>query len=149
MKVKQTPLIFQHVMSATTVCGLKEWYAYAQEFRNAIIRNGLYGTGPIMYQVEPVEEDEEQARFTFYLPVNQAVELEGNDKFHFYPQWQFDDGLLIRHADLDVSMEESYAALLVCAETYGFTLQQPYLHIYLDVYGEGMIDIYAPIAKDE
>jgi hypothetical protein len=58
------------------------------------------------------------------------------------------DGLIFRHADLDEPIEESYDLLRAAAQAHHITLQEPFINIYLDVYGDGIIDIYAPIIKE-
>ncbi len=149
MKIKRGPLVFHNVISAQITCGVKEWMQHAQEFRNAILTNGLYGTGPVFYQVSPIEGNEREAQFSFYLPVNQKVEMEVNDTFSFIEEWRMDDGLMLRHADLDEDLDDTYTILHTCAHNYELQLEEPFYHIYLDVYGEGIVDVFAPIVAEE
>ncbi|MBA4535592.1 DUF5085 family protein [Bacillus aquiflavi] len=149
MKIKRCPIEFHHVISTTpTRCKTDEWYMVARDFRNAIIKNGLYSTGPIIYQVANFEKSTNEADYTFYIPVNTPLEMEENDKFRFYESWRFNDGLAFRHADLDDDIEDSYELLRASAEAFNFELAEPFYNIYLDVYGDGIIDIYAPIVKE-
>jgi effector-binding domain-containing protein len=150
MKIKRAPLIFHHVLSSTVKAFPEEWDLIARDFRNAIIKNGLYTTGPIFYQVPDFTTDANDVpmKFTFFAPVNEAVQIPPNEKYQYHDVLEFKDGLVLRHADMDEEVEESYAALHACAEQNGLTLQEPFYNIYLDVFGGGIMDIYAPIIKE-
>lgn len=148
MKIKRGPITFNNVISASTQCNIQEWYHAARDIRNAVIKNGLYGTGPVIYQTSEYDAATNEAIFTFYLPVNMPVQMPDNEKYRFIDQLKFDDGLVLRHADLDESTADSYELLRVCAQTQQLVLQEPFYNIFLDVYGGGIIDIYAPIVKE-
>lgn len=148
MKIKRIPLTFHNVLRAAAVCKRDEWYHQARSIRNSVVSNGLYGTGPIIYQVSLVNVAEDEAEYTFHVPLNNTIELENNEHYEFAERLSYEDGLLLRHADLDDDIEESYAILRACAEANQFVLQEPFYNIYLDVYGDGVIDIFAPILKE-
>jgi len=148
MKIKRSPIKFNNVLSYTSVCKITEWHHAASQLRNSVIKNGLYGTGPIIFQVSQLNETAQEAEYTFHMPVNAPVKLSDDSPFHFTEQMSFDDGLLVRHADLDESMDESYGLLYACAKSNDVVLQEPFFNIYLDVYGDGIIDVYAPIKKE-
>ena len=149
MKIKRCPVLFHNVISAKFTGKSEDWYESAQGLRNAVIRNGLYGTGPIMYQVGETDTEAGKVDYTFYIPVSQPVVMKENEQYRFEETWLVQDSLVLRHADLDESMEESYELLRACAEANGLTLQEPFYNIYLDVFGGGVIDICAPIVGEE
>lgn len=148
MKIKRCPLVFNNVISASINCKANEWYEFATEFRNRIIRSGLYVTGPVIYKCANFNNIDDEVEFTFYLPVNEPINMAENDTFKFYKLWKFEDGLAIRHADLDEDIEEDNKILKACAIANECKLEEPFYNIYLDVYGGGIIDIYAPIVKE-
>ncbi|MFA9559947.1 DUF5085 family protein [Evansella sp. AB-rgal1] len=119
----------------------------AKEIRNAIIKNGLYATGPVVYKMSNYDERTNEADFFFYIPVNHPVELKENEQFAFMGLWEFTDTLLVRHADLDEDLDESYNILLECADAYHLTLIDSFYHVYLDVYGDGVIDVFVPVEE--
>ena len=85
-------------------------------------------------------------RFCLYIPINTEIEMEANDKYEFIKEMKFNDGLTLRHADLDDDIEtETYDTLRAAAGNYRLKLIEPFYNIYLDVYGDGIIDVYAPI----
>ncbi|XID94303.1 DUF5085 family protein [Paenibacillaceae bacterium WGS1546] len=149
MKIKRSSLMFNNVIQLTTPCKLNEWDWAAREFRNVIIKNNLYATGPTIYQVADLNLETNEAVFTFCMPVNEPLQMPNNDKFGFEEVWHIPDGLLMRHADLDDDLEQSYEIVRACAEANDIRLQEPFYNIYLDVYGDGVIDIYAPILPEE
>ncbi|WP_226642930.1 DUF5085 family protein [Mesobacillus subterraneus] len=147
MRIKRCPIVFNNVISTKSICKENEWPSIAKELRNAVILNGLYGTGPIIYQVEKVNDTIEEAEYTFYLPVNEPIQMSENDKYTFYETFRIEDGLTFRHADLDENIEDAYELLRMAAKDNQLELTDPFYNIYLDVYGEGIIDIFAPIKK--
>ncbi|WP_251551957.1 DUF5085 domain-containing protein [Neobacillus muris] len=149
MKIKRSPIRFNNVISYTAICKITEWHQAATELRNSVIENGLYGTGPVIFQVSSLDETAQEAQYTFHIPVNAPVKMAADSPFQFTESLAFDDGLLIRHADLDESIDDSYALLYACAEANQVKLQEPFFNIYLDVYGDGIIDVYAAIVKED
>lgn len=148
MKVKRCPLVFHNVLSTTVRCKTSEWHEVARDFRNAIIRNGLYSTGPIIYQTANLNFEKQEADYSFFIAVNTALDLPENDKYRFIEEWGFDDGLVFRHPDLDENVAITYDLLKEAADANELKLQEPFFNIYLDVFGDGLIDVYAPIVGD-
>ncbi|CAM3958546.1 DUF5085 family protein [Mesobacillus thioparans] len=148
MRIKRCPIIFNNVISTKSICKENEWPSIAKELRNAVIMNGLYGTGPIIYQVKKVTDTIGEAEYTFYLPVNEPIQMSEDDKYTYYDTFRIEDGLTFRHADLDENIEDAYELLRMAAKDNQLELTDPFYNIYLDVYGEGIIDIYAPIKKE-
>jgi len=147
MRIRRSPLIFNNVISTTASCKEDEWHIVARDLRNAVIKNGLYGTGPIIYQVSAIDGSSDEMTYTFYLPVNEKIEMPENDKYRFTERLEMKDGLVFRHADVDDDLEESYQLIRGAAHTSNLVLLEPFYNIYLDVYGGGLIDIYAPILE--
>lgn len=148
MKIKRCPIIFNNVISTRSKCRMDKWYVVAQDLRNAVIKNGLYATGPVIYQINKVDLFENEAEYTFYLPINEQISMTKNDKYSFQDKWSFGDALVYRHADLEEDINLSYNVLRVAAKDTNLVLREPFYHIYLDVYGEGIIDIFAPIVEE-
>ncbi|RJX39129.1 DUF5085 family protein [Paenibacillus pinisoli] len=149
MKIKRCPIVLNNVISANLTTELDQWHEGIRGMRNAVIRNGLYGTGPVMYQVREVDTENGTAEFTFHIPVDRPVEMKEGSEYSFEETWVVQDALLLRHADLDDDISESYALLRACAEANQLKLEEPFYNIYLDVFGGGIIDICAPIAREE
>lgn len=148
MKIRRSPLVFHNVLSVSVICRKNEWVNHARGLRNAIIQNGLYPTGPVIYTTENIEQDETMAKVGIYVPVNSEIELDNNHKYVFIKEMKFNDGLTLRHADIDEDIETvTYDTLRGAAQNYNLSIKEPFYNIYLDVYGEGIIDVYAPIEE--
>lgn len=148
MRIRRSPIIFHNVISTKATCSNQEWPQVARDLRNVVLKNGLYGTGPVMYEVE-LAEDQENLDYTFYIPINEKIELNTNDKYYFTEKLEFEDGLVVRHADMEEPLESSYDIIKMTAEAMKLKLRDNFLNIHLDVYGGSIIDIYAPIIGDE
>lgn len=135
---------FHNVIGMHVSCQKNELKQQILDLKNAILSLGLYGTGPIMYTVSNTMDDDIK-EYELFLPLNAQVELEENSTYYFITHFKFEDGLWYRHADLTESIKPSYEWLKLAAISENLELIEPYYNIYLDVYGGGIIDIYAPI----
>jgi len=145
MRIKRKPVLFLNVLSLEAQCLPEDWHLYASELRNNIIKNNLYPTGPVMFQVKILEE---RHSYIFYVPISEEVDVKGLQEYTFYSQLVYEDGLLFRHSDSEESLEASYELLRMAASELGLTLKEPFFNIYIPVYGEAVIDIYAPICLE-
>ncbi|MGR7945720.1 DUF5085 family protein [Paenibacillus sp. M.A.Huq-81] len=135
-----------NILSLEVQCLTTEWPLYARELRNSVLKNNLYPTGPFMFQASI---DGETSIYTFHVPINEEVDVEGLNGFSFHPNLVYEDGLLFRHSDSEESLEESYELLRMAATENGVILEEPFFNIHIPAYGEPVIDIYAPIRKEE
>ena len=150
MKIKRNPLVFHNVISTKAICKSDEWVRHASDFRNAIIQNGFYATGPVIYTTAKCSDDDDMYEIGLYIPINTEIEMKPNDKYGFVKEMRFKDGLTLRHADLDDDIEtETYDTLRAAAQNYNINLKEPFYNIYLDVFGDGIIDVYAPIDDND
>lgn len=148
MKIKRCPLIFHNMLSMSIECNEDELNDELIKFKYAILQNDLVPRGPIIYRLEKLENRLEN-KYIFLIAVDRVIKLNENDIFHFIEEFKIEDGLSIRHADLDESLNASYDFLDMVAKSLHICLQKPFYNIYLDVYGGGLIDIYAPIVDKE
>lgn len=148
MEIRRSSLKFNNVLCAKTRSDVRNWYKHAQELRNAVIRNGLYATGPIFYKVENFDKEKQEGDYSFYIPVNNRLKMKQNSKYTFYNHFLIEDGLALRHVDLEENLEDSYDIIRACAKSQNFKITEPFYNIYLDVYGSGIIDIFAPIKEE-
>lgn len=154
MAIKRGKLEFQNVLSMKTRCYKREWSEKVKEFKRFIINNDLFVTGPFMIRWEEIDEDTEETEMTIYFPVYHRISLTEDKIFYFQEKFCILDGLKIRHMEIDEEDEKegvrpTELVLDLIAEKMGVQLEKPYYYIYLPVYGEYVIDIYAPIEKGE
>ena len=112
--------------------------------RTFVINNDLYPTGPIFYTVQDQENKEEKI-FTVYMPINAQIKLTKDSELHFIEKFEVKAGLQFRHLDVEEPLLSSNMLLKACADENKLELVEPFYNIFLDVYGEGVIDVFAPI----
>jgi hypothetical protein len=153
MKIKQKKLVFHNVISLKGTAKPDAWFRIAIDLRNYIIQNGLYVNAPVFYQC--VEGDNEAAKesglneYTIYMPLNRKIEISGDAPFTFHEEIMIAEALVFRLADINTPVKKAYLLLEACASDQGYTLKEPFYHVYLDVFGEGMLDIIAPIERKQ
>lgn len=111
-----------------------------------LVENELYATGPTLFTaVETTEKD--VFDYNVYLPLNTVVTLPENSVFSFMETFHIMDGLMMRHCDVEDPLEPSNYLLKACADQNHLQLDEPFINIFLDVYGDGVIEIFAPIKQ--
>ncbi len=146
MRIDRSAMKFNNVISSDVEGDVKDIFIMAQGFRNQILKSGLYTIAPLVYKV--AIRNDGVCKMTLFLSLNMGVTLKENNDFSFDKEISFDDGLSIRHYDMETSLSESYKLLQAAAEALNVEIDEDYYHIHLNVYGESMADIYAPIIKD-
>ena len=145
MPVKRGKLEFHNVIGRKVSCPYGEWEEKAQEFRTILIRNDLFITGPIIIQWEAKKKETDQAELTMYLPLHKKVDLPENESFFFLDKLECKDGIKIRHNDMEDEIEESEEMLRFLAKKAKLIVKEPFYCIYLPVFGEYVVDIYAEV----
>lgn len=147
MAVTRGKLEFQNVMAMQTRSIYGKWQEQAMQLRAFIVKNNLFITGPVIVRWGEIEEETKEADLTIYLPTFQKLQIPENDIFSYQETFLVEDGLKIRQTSASDDINATAALLAVMAEKAALKLQKPYYYIYLPVFGEYVIDIYAPIEK--
>lgn len=143
MKIRRIPIIFDHVLSTQIEGTMLDVHNYINDFRDMLIDLDLYTTSPLIYQ--KLKENDGKATFRLLISVNQPIEFKGESKLSYVTRLSYKDGLHIRHADIDQDLSESYKLLEEVAEANELELVKPYMNIVINVFGDSIVDIYAPI----
>ena len=147
MKIRRTSLFFNNIISCKSVVNINKWYEELVSFRNSIIKSNIFQTGPFFYKINNLNLENQKAEFTFYMPIDKAVSIKDNTKYTYIKNFIIKDGLTIRIEDLENELEDSYEVLKECAQSNGLNLQGEFYNIYTDIYGEPVVDVYAPIEE--
>lgn len=147
MAVTRGKLEFQNVIVMHTRSIYGKWQEQAMQLRSFIVKNNLFITGPVMVRWGEIEEETKEADLTIYLPTFQKLQMPENNTFSYQETFLLEDGLKIRQTSANDDCNATEALLAVMAEKADLKLQKPYYYIYLPVFGEYVIDIYAPIEK--
>lgn len=149
MAVKLGKMEFHHVVGMRTRCEYEKWQEKALQLRAFLVKNDIFITGPVILQWEYSEEEAKEVELSIYLPTYQKLEVKENDTFFYQEHLLIEKGLKIRHTDMEDDIRVTEALLEAMAEQGNITLKKPYYYIYLPVYQEYVIDIYAPIEEVE
>ena len=145
MALKRGKLEFHHVVGMKTHAVYGNWQKEAQMFRAFLVKNDVFIIGPVIVQWDNMDEKSGEADLILYLPTYSELSLEENDTFFYMDYLCVEDGIKIRHADMDDEVQASIAILETVADKSEVQLAKPYYYIYLPVFGEYILDIYAPI----
>ena len=148
MSIKRGKLEFQNVLSMTTKCRYDEWGERVGILKLFILNNDLFVTGPVILRWNEIEDKEGNKELTIYVPIYQKIQMEENETFKFNNSLCIKDGLKIRHVE-EEEIRTSEHTMEQVAEQMQIKLEKPYYYIYLPVYGEYIIDVYAPILEEE
>ncbi len=148
MRIKKKSLSMNNVICITGEMEGNEWVDLARDLRDLVISHGLYPTGPLVYQRE--EGDNDKSIYRFYMPVNNPIILK-DDKLDrevtFLTELYSKEGLVIRHAEPEEGFESDYIMLESCAAANKLKLKKPYYHICMNMYGEQIVDVFAPLQE--
>ncbi len=151
MGIKRGKLEFQNVFSINTRCNISNWQHQVESFKKFIIDNNLFITGPIILRWEQEISDTGDRDVCIMLPIYQKLNLSEKalEIYDFKETLCINDGIKIRNVDLDEEdgqgMSTTQAIMEIVAEKIGVELVKPYYYIYLPVYGEYIVDVFAPI----
>lgn len=144
MQIKREPIVFHNLISTKGICELDKWSELARSLRNEIISSGLYMNAPLIYRYIKVEEGKYE--YTLYMPVNAEVKEQAGQKFSFIKELAIKDAFVFRLCDLEKKGEaEAHLLLEAAAYSQKVTVEKPFYNVCLNVFGEMMLDIIAPV----
>lgn len=149
MSIKRGKLEFQNVIGMKTKCKYGQWEEEAQKFKAFLIQNDLFITGPVILQWGDKKKEDLEVDVTIYLPLYQKISLKENDIFFSMESFSIKDGLKIRHLDMEHDFALTEMMLEQTAQKLEVTLHKSYYYIYLPVYNEYIVDIYAQIEEGD
>lgn len=147
MAVKSGKLEFWNVVGMKTRSEYGKWQEEALKLRAFLVKNDIFITGPVILQWNNVRENTLEADLCIYLPTYQRLKAEENDMFFYQEQLLIPKGLKIRHADMEDDLKATETLLEIFAGKAGMTLKRPYFYIYLPVFQEYIVDIFAPVEE--
>lgn len=147
MNIKKKTFVLHNVIQLQKTMNKDDLGQLALLLRAAIIEKGLYPTSPVIYQKEVLNED--SCRYTMYVAVDQAVKLSSQDVISYLPSLEYEQGLCIRHLSDDNNFDSDEWLLEECARSNHLVLIKPFFHIMMNVYGDAITDIYAPIKGEK
>jgi len=149
MVVKRGRFEFNNVIGLKVNSNAKDWLKHMAILKGAIIANDVCATGPIIIQGNLNQEVEDTNEAILYAPINREVEMKGdNTDFFFNKKLVIEDTIKVRHTELEDDIEATEKFLELIAAKNSLKLKKPYYYVYLPVYQEYVIDIWAEIEKE-
>lgn len=149
MAIKRGKLEFHNVVTMHTRCTYGKWQEKLMQFRAFLVNNDIFITGPIMVRWGEMDETTREADVSIYLPTHQRLQIPENELFSYQETFLIEDGLKLRHADLEDDIKSTEALLEIMAAKAELEIQKPFYYIYLPVYQEYVVDIFAAIEEGE
>lgn len=149
MSIRRCALAFENVLSRSGQGNYEKWQDQIYEFRDSIIKNELYPTGPIFYKIVKLENN--QYKYTISIPVNRKVKIDDKNKgdYEFVEKLFFKDGLTMKDYGFEDDLDDTNKILKECAHKNNLKLTGEFYHISIDIYGEKVVQTYAPIKEEE
>ncbi|WP_371069051.1 hypothetical protein [Sediminibacillus sp. JSM 1682029] len=111
-----------------------------------ILAEGIYKNGPIFFSFCPEKNEEKFGKFTYYLPINEAVKLEDDSTdFSFQETFQIEEALTLRHADQEVDFYAAHQKVKDYAAEKNIGITDTFYCVLLEVYGDIIIDLFVPV----
>lgn len=149
MRAKRGRFEFNNVIGYKVNCSVKEWVKHIAVFKAAIIANDVCTTGPIIVHGNFSKNNDETSDVIIYAPIHREVEMLGENKdFFFTKSLVIEDTIKVRHTDLEDDVEATEKFLELVAAKNEVKLKKPYYYVYLPVYQEYVIDIWAEVEKE-
>jgi hypothetical protein len=92
-------LIFDNVLVYETTQLKENWQEPYFKMEDLTLDKGIYKNGPVIFSVAPGENEEKFGHFTYYLPINDQVELGEEKEFRFQKEFEIGEALCLRQAD--------------------------------------------------
>jgi hypothetical protein len=148
MKIKRKLIVFSNIISLTCEGEIESWEEIVKDIRAVILANNLYSVAPPIFQY--VKDDDCSRILTIYLSLNAPAELSDESPMTVMHELKFDDALVLRIGDTDEkAISEASLLLEACGLEMNVELERPFYYVALDVYGDKMLDIIAPIIGEK
>ncbi len=144
MSIEVRTLSFDHLIVHETTERKTEWQEAFFLMENFTLNEEIYKNGPVFFSVKTDEKDETMGHFTYYLPINEAVQIAEHPDFRYLDRFQIERALVLRQADEELEFKAAYEKLQAYAVHNAIELEDTYYCVLLEVYGEYIVDLYVP-----
>lgn len=149
MKVKKGRFEFSNVIGYKVKSNFNDLIKHIAFIKASIIANDVCATGPVIVCGELNDKSNEEKDLTLLVPINRKVELRGeNNKFFYQEKFLIEECLKVRHTELEDDINATEKFLELVATKNSLKLKKPYYYVYLPVYQEYVIDIWAEVEKE-
>ncbi len=149
MKIKRGRLEFNNVLGYKVNGSVGDLLHHIAVLKAMIVANDVCATGPIIVCGDMGQDDNDSREIIIYAPIHREVEVHGENKgFFFQKKLQVEHALKIRHTEIEDDIKITEDFLNVVAIGKKIKLKKPFYYVYLPVYQEYVIDIWAEIDEE-
>lgn len=139
-------LHFDHLITFRVRDQKENWLEGIKVMEDFPLNHEVYKNGPVFFSFE--EEEAGEGLFTYYMPINTEIEFEeGITDFAYLNQYQLKQSLLLRHAQEEFDFRTAYEKVKAYAAAENLSVEDSYICVLLNVYGEYIIDLYVPLKE--
>ena len=139
-------LHFDHLITFQVRDKKENWLEGIKILEDFPLNHEVYQNGPVFFSYE--EEKDNEGLFTYYLPINDAVEFEeGITDFEYIHQFSIEKAILMRQAQEEADFSTAIQKIKSYAATENIAVDNSFICVLLDVYGEYLIDLYVPLKE--
>ena len=144
MIVREDSLIIKNVICVEEVIPHEEWFRPALSLRRNLVNEDIYYTSPVVFKVEEIEDDPGLGKYTYYIGLNEEVEVEEDAFFVQLDYLEIFPAIYVRCAEIE-ELDDAYALLKKHASENDLEIEDSYYHVCFDVFDDVVMDVYARI----
>lgn len=139
-------LQFDHLITFRMRDVKENWLEGVKVMEDFPLNHEIYKNGPVFFSFEADSSEGNEGLFTYYLPINEAVEFDEDvTEFAYFNQFRLERALLLRQAEEEVNFSAAYKKIQDYAKGQNLPTEDSFICVLLEVYGEYMIDLYVPL----
>ncbi|MEW4306158.1 hypothetical protein [Rossellomorea marisflavi] len=141
MAIETKSLQFDHVLVYKMEGKLEDWQEGFAIMEEAELEQIVYRNGPVIFTYEA---EGDSGTFTYYMPVNDEVELAEDSDIQYERRLDLKDALVLRQAQEIQDFSTAFEQVKTYGEVNGIPLTNQFYCVLLEVYGDIIIDLYVP-----
>ncbi|MTD40433.1 hypothetical protein GIX45_17775 [Erwinia sp. CPCC 100877] len=148
MRIEQQSFVMNSLVCYPKKLKKSKWWKGFSVLEDSIFDDGIYPIGPMFFIAEENKKEAKYLDFCFYLPVNWDVEPSNKKKMSFVGDLSIKNALHFRQANDEDSFYPSLEKAREYAEKNNIVLEDRFICVYNNFYGESIFDIYLPLLKE-
>lgn len=138
---------FDHLITFQGRDVKENWLEGVKLMEDFPLNHEVYKNGPVFFTFEADSANPGEGVFTYFLPINCEIAFERETSFQYVHQFHIEKSLLYRQAHQEVDFSTAYQKVKDYANERALAIEDTFICVLLEVYGEYMIDLYVPIKE--
>ncbi|MGF2614301.1 hypothetical protein FZC84_19350 [Rossellomorea vietnamensis] len=145
MEIRRASLYFDHLMTYSMEGKKEDWQEGFAVLEELELEQRVYKNGPVFFTFKS-HDTGDTGEFTYYLPINEEVEMAGDSDIQYQEKVDVPDALLLRQADQYQDFNQAYASIKNYSSENGVDVEDTFYCVLLEVYDDIILDLYVPVA---